>query len=684
MSWMSKLYQTYEIGLGLDLSDETKLMPVSHTMQNAHINIVIDGDGNFKRAEVLEKTQVVLPATEASAGRSGKAPPPHPLSDKIRYVAKDYSAFGGRFVSFFNEYEKQLSQWCNSKHSHPKAEAVYKYISKGHVVSDLVSTSILFVDENGALLSNWNDNGDGKTPLIFKVLPPISKEKRRNKDISEIEQGEALVCWSVEMGDGDPASETWKESSLQQSWIEYDAENGGESGFCYVLGKEKPISVNHPAKLRHTGDKAKLISSNDSSGFTFRGRFVDTSGSQAASVSFEVTQKAHNALRWLISRQGFRNDNQVFVTWAVSGKKLPEPLNASWDLFLQEPDFGNEGPNYFKKTNIDHTIDMGNSFATKLKKYIAGYQAKLDVNEQIVIMGLDSATPGRMSIIYYRKLLASEFLKRIESWHLQFAWPQRYALEIPDPKGNDKTIRKTIWSVSSPVPRMIAEAAYGNVLKSNDSLKKSVIERILPCIVDGRPFPKDLLDSAIRRACNRTIKRLSEQYSNITSERNSWEKEMGVACALYKGFYLRHPKINERREYRMALEENRITRDYLYGRLLALAERIEETALRIGGEERPTTAARLMQRFSDHPFSTWRTIELALQPYIQRLQGSRTGFLINRKKELDTIQALFVPDDFTSDKPLTGEFLLGYHCQRQTWLNKTEESNTEKEEHHES
>jgi hypothetical protein len=43
----------------------------------------------------------------------------------------------------------------------------------------------------------------------------------------------------------------------------------------------------------------------------------------------------------------------------------------------------------------------------------------------------------------------------------------------------------------------------------------------------------------------------------------------------------------------------------------------------------------LMQRFADRPFSTWRNIELALQPYTQRLQGSRAGFLVNRKKELD-------------------------------------------------
>lgn len=672
MSWMTKLYETYEIGLGLDLPDETKLMPVSHTMQNAHINIVIDGEGNFKRAAVLEKTQVTLPATEASAGRCGKTPPPHPLSDKVRYVAKDYPAFGGRNISFYSEYEKQLSQWCESEYTHPKAEAVYKYIRKGHVVADLVSASVLFIDESGQLLSDWSDREEGKTPPIFKVLPAIPKNKRRNEDKPEIEPGDALVCWSVEVND-DPSSATWLDVSLQQSWIEYDAQHGGESGFCYVLGEEKPISVNHPAKLRHTGDKAKLISSNDSSGFTFRGRFTDPSGNQTASVSFEVTQKAHNALRWLISRQGFRNDDQVFVAWAVSGKKLPEPLKSSWDLFLQDPEFVDEGTDGFEEINIDHTIDMGNSFATTFKKYLAGYKAKLDVNEQIVIMGLDSATPGRMSIIYYRELLASEFLERIESWHKQFAWHQRYTRETPDPKKKNKKIRKTIWPVSSPAPRLIAEAAYGSILKSNDSLKKSIIERILPCIIDGQPFPIDIMMSAIRRASNRN-----------TGEKWEWERNLGIACALYKGFYLRHPNENERRSYHMALEEDRTTRDYLYGRLLALAERIEEMALRISGEERSTTAARLMQRFSDRPFSTWRTIELALQPYMQRLQNNRKGFLVNRKKELDMVLALFVSDDFTSDKSLSGEFLLGYHCQRQAWLNKADESNAKKEENHES
>ena len=58
---------------------------------------------------------------------------------------------------------------------------------------------------------------------------------------------------------------------------------------------------------------------------------------------------------------------------------------------------------------------------------------------------------------------------------------------------------------------------------------------------------------------------------------------------------------------------------------------------------------------------------------MQRLQGSRAGFLTNRKKELDEIHAAFAPDDFTSDKALTGEFLLGYHCQRMEFRKKAEE-----------
>ncbi len=116
----------------------------------------------------------------------------------------------------------------------------------------------------------------------------------------------------------------------------------------------------------------------------------------------------------------------------------------------------------------------------------------------------------------------------------------------------------------------------------------------------------------------------------------------------------------------MALDESRKTRDYLYGRLLALADSLEQWALTIAGEDRQTNAARLMQRFAEHPYSTWETIELSLAPYKARLGGQSQ----KRQALIDKVHDMFdPPEDYTSDKKLSGEFLLGYYCQREAlWI----------------
>ncbi len=647
MSWMEKLYQTYEAGVLLDLPIEKRLMPTSHTVQNAHINIVIDGEGNFRGASVLEKTQIVLPATESSASRtSGEEP--HPLADKIQYVAQDYESFGGQKKPYFEGYKKQLQAWCESEYTHDKVKAVYRYIKKGTVIADLIAQHILFVDTNNKLLTEWSS--DDEQPALFKVLP---------KDKGKLDQGSALVCWTVQKN-SDPNDATWKDKTIQDSWIAYDTSNSSDMGLCFITGENQSLGVNHPKKIRHSGDGAKLISANDSSGYTYRGRFLDEK--QACGIGFDVSQKAHNALRWLISRQGFKNGDQAYVSWAVSGKPIPEPLTDAWSLLSGDEynlDVVDEPVNQESQTTPDHTIDLGESYAQKLKKYMAGYAAKLSPTEQIIIMGIDSATPGRMGILYYREMFSAEFLNRLEAWHNQFAWPQRHTKELPSVDGK-KPKTKVIWPVSSPVPRDITKAAYGENVA--DNLKKKVIERLMPCIIDGQPFPLDLLMSCVRKATNRVSYASDEQWL--------WEKNLSIACALYKGYYY-----YQRRNYAMALEENYHSRDYLYGRLLAIAERIEEVALGISGENRSTTAARLMQRFADRPYETWRSIELALQPYMQRLRVSRAGFLTNRQKELDNVQGLFSPQDFTSKAALSGEFLLGYHCQRQKLRTKTTDEN---------
>ena len=278
-----------------------------------------------------------------------------------------------------------------------------------------------------------------------------------------------------------------------------------------------------------------------------------------------------------------------------------------------------------------HVGDVGQDFALRLNKAVAGYRTKLDPDESIVVMALESATPGRLAIAYYREMLGSEFLDRIETWHRRFAWPQNFGKE-------EKFI-------GAPSPAEVAKAAFGQ--RIDEKLDMATRQRLLPCIVDGASFPRDLVESTYRRVINR-----------VGMETWEWERCLGIACALVKG-------ININKDYQMALETERTSRDYLFGRLLAVAERIEFIALRVADETRDTSAERLMQRFASHPSSTWKNIELALVPYRPRLRNRRLAFLNSMDKLLDDILNAFEGNDFTRDDALSSEFLLGYHCQRQ-------------------
>ena len=100
-------------------------------------------------------------------------------------------------------------------------------------------------------------------------------------------------------------------------------------------------------------------------------------------------------------------------------------------------------------------------------------------------------------------------------------------------------------------------------------------------------------------------------------------------------------------------------------------------ALHLAKDPRDTNAAKLMQRFADHPYSTWRTIELSLAPYKTRLRTRSPGFLVNMDKLIDGIICMFSSQDFMSEARLSGEFLLGYHCQRQALWPKPESDKAE-------
>lgn len=630
MSWMQKLYETYEqCAASTNLQDAALLVPPFHVIQQAHLEVVLDGNGTFRRARVIKKEETVIPATKRSATARTSAIVPHPLCDHLKYCAADYRNKGERNNRYFEAYHAQLKRWCTSSYSHPKAIAILRYVEKAMVIQDLIREKVLPVDSAGRLLTRWESRDD---------KPPLFNQLTKDKKTREYKPQNALIRWVVEC---DRVPEVWKDPTIADAWINFCAANETRFGLCMVTGSSRALADKHPKGLRGGKDGAKLIShkKESESGFIYLGRFLKVD--QVVGVGLDVTQKAHSALRWLIARQGFENGNQIAVAWVVSGKSLPDPFANSAQIFDLE--------SAQEDTTKKYEGDAGQAFAVRLRKYIAGYQAQLGSTDEVVVMAIDSATPGRMAITYYRELTGSEFLERVRAWHESCAWHQNFS--------------KDLKFVGAPSPNDISEAAYGRQLegKSGKRLRKATVERMLPCIIDGRPIPRDLVESVVRRTSNR---------ATFKEKQWEWEKNLGIACALYRA---QHRK----RSYQMALEQDRKSRDYLFGRLLAVAEHLEGRALHLADEQRATSAARLMQRFADRPNSTWRTIELSLGPYKARLRSGRTAFLSRMEKLIDEITCAFASEDYISDASLSGEFLLGYHCQRQDLWRKPESADAE-------
>lgn len=261
-----------------------------------------------------------------------------------------------------------------------------------------------------------------------------------------------------------------------------------------------------------------------------------------------------------------------------------------------------------------------------------------------MVMVLDSATPGTLAIKYYRELAKTELLERVLYWHTQCAWQQFF--------GKERQF------YGAPAPYEIIKAAYG--LNVDGSLCRNAELRLLPCLIESRPLPHDILDSVFYRT------------SRPDTLDGNWEfsKNIGIFCALYR---YSNP---QKRSCTMALLRDYNSRDYLFGRLLAVSDYLETQVLKNAENNRLSNAMRLMTHFAAHPASTWAMLHQKLQPYSDRLCANDHGCWIAIQKLFQEIHDLFKPEDFDSDQPLKGEYLLGFYCQRADFYRKKEQESS--------
>lgn len=619
MGWMQALYNTYEKAENLVGKEDdfgTTLLPIAHSTQNAQLEITIDIKGSFQGARIVGKGEevTIIPVTEDSGSRSSGIAP-HPLCDKLCYVAGDYVNFcEDKSGEYYASYMKQLEGWCEFG-CHPYVKAVYLYVKKASLVKDLADSGILKLDGSGKL--------DASVKLGITAQPDAFVRFRIQTDpIRDIGLGEI-----------------WKEKQVYEDYIRYYLTKIEKKDLDYITGQYMPCSDKQPSKIRYSGDKAKIISANDSSGFTYRGRFAEKE--EALSLGYIPSQKAHNALKWLIERQGYLRDGRVIVVWNPEQRKVPDWMADSLGLFGADDEL---------------EVDFADQYARNIIKAVRGGYCELDNKDtSIVVMAMDAATPGRLSLTYYRQISGSAFLNNLIDWHTSCIWRMSYR------RGKDG---KPV--IMAPRVEDIVDAAFGHerndFIKTDEKLKKATIERLLPCIIDGKRIPEDI----VRAAVNNASRPLAYNMKNR-------KKVMDIACAMLNRKYKK-----SKEEDVMALDRDCDDRDYLYGRLLAVAHKMEfDTFSDEEKGKRETNADRYRSRMVRDPKRTWIQIEEKLGTYKRKLRYKTQVYY---EKEFQQISDLCRPDDFKDSRKLNEQYLLGYNCELSYLYKSHKEDNVDKEE----
>ena len=98
MGLMQQAYDTYcamePQYAGIYGKAKEPLVPVSHQIVNAELELTLDADGHLLDARSVEAEQAatIIPVTESSSGRVGDTTCAHPLCDQIRFLSPLYPA----------------------------------------------------------------------------------------------------------------------------------------------------------------------------------------------------------------------------------------------------------------------------------------------------------------------------------------------------------------------------------------------------------------------------------------------------------------------------------------------------------------------------------------------------------------------------------------------------------------
>lgn len=640
MSFLKALYDSYDYGLKnnliCNLDDKKSLiLPIFHNSMKSDgkniVEITLNKNSEILYARFLEKDDVIIfPVTEDSVARSSGIAP-HPLSDTFDYIIQDGSKKS-------EAYMKQLESWLAFDNDE-FVKIIYNYIIKENVFKSILDN----------LYAEYRIIKDKKIEYTEETE---KKYKNLEKDFSKI-----FLTYRIKDYEGVKDVSLTENKDLQTRFIKYTKEVYGKDKnsvkiICNISGKEDYLCTKHRSLIAN----AKLISQITANDENFKGRFdqpyetikIGKESSQKIMLMAKALLDGDRTSRWL-------SEMCYVVSWFSDDIQNKIGLNPAESILLKlseniplmkmfKDDLDEDNSKTKEKISSKITEEIVKSFTSAkiLFKDSSSYYMAI----------IDKVSNGRVAVKYFREIKGSRLKENLKNWQRRYHWfifnKNKELLEF------------------TPSPIEIINASYGIEKKgflevSKKAFLQDQYSNIMAAIVEGRQMPRNIiraLEINIRKRMNYDD---TWEYMKLRALAVLREKE-GIDSDM--------------------LDRKNTDRSYLFGRLLALYERLE-AATYDSDTKRITNAEKLWTSYVNKPVTMNARLRNLMMPYIKKLKASENKIGLYYKIEKDIREVTNLLDDnydyrsIEVNRPLNSGFIFGYEAEKRFLFEKKENIESE-------
>ncbi|MDO4595014.1 MAG: type I-C CRISPR-associated protein Cas8c/Csd1 [Tissierellia bacterium] len=660
MTIASVLLKSYDKALESGIVDDVKnnydkptLLPIYHSNKRSTgkdiYEILLNNKGEIVGLDLLEENKyIIFPTTIDSIARSGKDAKSMPLCDALSYIYPMKSN-----EKKIETYQKELNEWINFENN-PKIKEFL------NIILDTIKSK-KYID--------WicEDQTGSKDYTLDDDLNLFYKEVS-NKGVKDKKTNIKKVWITFKIYDFDNGKDCSVNNykALHESFINFQnyLNSKQEQKYCNLTGKKSYCITKH----RGIVGNAKLISVSYNE--IFKGRFDD--GEQIVSISYEASSKIHNMIKYLMENKTTARSLSFQKGKAATPAKLCVWFSddieneAGIDITDVSSTIDKKEFNAFDDDiwENENSYEIGGEVTEKIVKAIKGHGKVFMPTEYVYLLMVDKVNDGRVAIKYFKELPQDIFFKNIIKWYDQMSW---YFYN-----DKEKIFERTSPNISAIVDRLYGveqgEKHYIKIADSKNKYKEKMMSDLIPSIIEGKKIPQGLAKQAFYDVKNR------QRYSL-----NAWRSLMNTALAVLNKY--KQENKNERMDRNLKPKEEQ-SRSYLYGRILAVLENLENYAMRdvykiTNSNPRITNAEKLWNRYTKAPASTLNLIKNKIMPYQERLiKSGKVGTKIKYEKiieecinQISDIESL---NNINKNKSLDEDFIFGYYAQKQDLYKKNE------------